>query len=345
MKQLSTNKRSQLKQQGLSLIELLIALTLGIFLVFGVIEVYVSSKQTYRSQDALSRLQENARFALDTLVSDTRRAGYAGCSLIDSVNITVANGSPTIAPYSAALSFYGYQNTGNKVWDPALPTELTIPLGGLILADDTDILTVQSAGACSTALTANMANTGDDITIDAGSCSFSADDVIMVSDCNNVDLVRINAPITGTTDISLPPTQGLSKAYTTNNFAEVLSVKSATYFIANDNGIPSLYVLDNNQNAPTATNPLALIEGVENMQIQYGIDDTDDGVPNQYKDAPTGTEWDNVVSARISLLMRTIEFNNGEAFTFDIGGTNEIYPAGPIRKLFETTVQLRNRNL
>lgn len=340
MKQLSTNKHSQLKQQGLSLIELLIALTLGIFLVFGVIEVYVSSKQTYRSQDSLSRLQENARFALDTLVSDVRRSGYAGCSLISDSNldITVA---PDITPYSAETSFYGYQNMGAKTWDPILPTELTNAFNGLILTDDTDIFTVQSAGACATALTTSMVNATDDIIIDTSSCSFSPNDVIMISDCDSADIARTN----GTTATTLLLAQNLSKAYTTTNYAEVLTVKSATYFIADDNGIPSLYVLDNNQSAPTTTNPLALIEGVENMQIQYGIDNTDDGVPNEYKNAPTGTEWNNVVSTRISLLMRTIENADGEAATFNIGGTNVTYPTGPIRKLFETTVQLRNRNL
>ena len=338
MRQSPNNKRLHLKQQGLSLIELMIALTLGIFLVFGVIEVFVSSKQTYRSQDAISRLQENARFALDTLVSDARRAGYVGCSLIDSADINIASSSPTISSYSAAESFYGYQNTGTGTWDPTLPTELTTALGGLTPADDTDILTVQIAGACSTPLTTSMTNANDsEIVIDTSSCSFSPNDVVMVSDCDSVDIVRTN----GTTDTLLLLTQGLSKAYTTINYAEVLSVKSATYFIADDNGIPSLYVLDNNQDS----SPLALIEGVENMQIQYGIDDTADGVPNQYKNAPTGTEWDNVVSARISLLMRTIESNNGEAFDFNIGGTDITYAAGPTRKLFETTVQLRNRNL
>lgn len=340
MKQPLNNKHLYLQQQGLSLIELMIALTLGIFLVFGVIEVYVNSKQTYRSQDALSRLQENARFALDTLVTDVRRAGYAGCSLISDPDLDITV-DPNIASYSAAESFYGYQNTGDKTWDPAFPTELTNALRGLTLADDADILTVQSAGACATALTTSMGTANDNIIIDTSSCSFSPNDVVMVSDCDSADIVRTN----GTTDIELLLSQGLSKAYTTTNYAEVLTFKSATYFIADDNGIPSLYVLDNNQSAPTATNPLALIEGVENMQIQYGIDDTDDGVPNQYKDTPTGTEWDNVVSARISLLMRTIESNNGETFVFDIGGTNVTYAAGPIRKLFETTVQLRNRNL
>ena len=342
MKQPLTNKHLylNLKQQGLSLVELMIALTLGIFLVFGVIEVYVSSKQTYRSQDSLSRLQENARFALDTLVSDVRRAGYAGCSLISDPNLAISI-APNITSYSAANSFYGYQNTAGKTWDPALPTALTNALNGLTLADDTDIFTVQSAGACSTELTTSMTNASSDILIDTNSCSFSPNDVVMVSDCENVDIVRTN----GTNSTSLLLASSLSKAYTTTNFAEVLSVKSATYFIADDNGIPSLYVLDNNQSAPTATNPLPLIEGIENMQIQYGIDNTDDGVPNEYKNAPTGTEWDNVVSARISLLMRTIENADGEAATFNIGGTDVTYPAGPIRKLFETTVQLRNRNL
>ncbi|MGZ8239917.1 MAG: PilW family protein [Methylobacter sp.] len=66
-------------QKGLTLIELMIAMLLGIFLIGGVLQIFLSSKQTYRMQENLSRLQENGRFTLDFLARDIRMTGYWGC--------------------------------------------------------------------------------------------------------------------------------------------------------------------------------------------------------------------------------------------------------------------------
>lgn len=65
------------KQKGLSLIELMIALVLGLFLVAGVIQIFLGTSQTYRLTGDIARVQENARFALDILARDIRMAGYS----------------------------------------------------------------------------------------------------------------------------------------------------------------------------------------------------------------------------------------------------------------------------
>lgn len=63
--------------RGFTLIELMIALVLGLFLVAGVLYVFLSNTQTYRTNEALSRVQENGRFAIEFLTSDLRHAGYS----------------------------------------------------------------------------------------------------------------------------------------------------------------------------------------------------------------------------------------------------------------------------
>lgn len=63
-------------QRGLSLVELLVALVISLFLIAGVIQLFIGSKQTYRFHDALSRVQENGRFALEAMARDIRMAGY-----------------------------------------------------------------------------------------------------------------------------------------------------------------------------------------------------------------------------------------------------------------------------
>ena len=74
-------------QRGLSLVELMVAVTLSMVLMLGIFQIFSSSKQTSRAQDALARVQENARFALDLLTHDIRMAGQLGCNN----SITVSN--------------------------------------------------------------------------------------------------------------------------------------------------------------------------------------------------------------------------------------------------------------
>jgi type IV pilus assembly protein PilW len=71
------------RQRGLSLIEILVSLMISLFLIAGVIQLFISSKQTYRSYDALSRLQENGRFALEAMSRDVRMAGFTGCPRVN----------------------------------------------------------------------------------------------------------------------------------------------------------------------------------------------------------------------------------------------------------------------
>ncbi len=71
--------KSKTHQTGLTLIEIMIALLIGAFLLGGVMQIFINSRQTYRMQENLSRLQENGRFAMEFLAKDIRMAGYWGC--------------------------------------------------------------------------------------------------------------------------------------------------------------------------------------------------------------------------------------------------------------------------
>ncbi|MCX7107342.1 MAG: PilW family protein [Methylococcales bacterium] len=89
-------------QTGLSLIEIMIALLIGVFLLGGILQIFIGSKQTYKMQENLSRLQENGRFALDFLGKDLRSAGYRECltyivpTSITGTNDTGLNTSDTV---------------------------------------------------------------------------------------------------------------------------------------------------------------------------------------------------------------------------------------------------------
>jgi prepilin-type N-terminal cleavage/methylation domain-containing protein len=98
-----------MKNEGFSLVELMIALALGIFLLGGVSLMYLSARTTANDSEALSRLQENVRFASDYLIRDVRNAGFddvaelvvAGASQINDRFVAVnQNGSELSIRYA-----------------------------------------------------------------------------------------------------------------------------------------------------------------------------------------------------------------------------------------------------
>ncbi len=127
-------------------------------------------------------------------------------------------------------------------------------------------------------------------------------------------------------------------------------MESSAYYIGKDttnNNIPTLYRRRLVSGTTMVSEPLA--EGVENMQILYG-EDTDspaDGSANRYLPAGTGgLNMNNVVSVRVSLLLRSTEDNittQKQPYTFN-GAT--ITPADRrLRRVFTTTIRIRNRGL
>lgn len=76
MKREMPKATSMLRQAGLSLVELMIAIALGITLTAGVIQVFFSSTQTFSLGDDLGQIQQNGRMALDLMTRNIRMAGY-----------------------------------------------------------------------------------------------------------------------------------------------------------------------------------------------------------------------------------------------------------------------------
>ncbi len=91
-------------QHGLTLVELLVAMTVGLLLTAGVLTVFVNSSQTYRVQDNLSHLQENGRFALILLGNALRMAGYK----TDPINET---GAFPKVQFPTATTIFGTETT------------------------------------------------------------------------------------------------------------------------------------------------------------------------------------------------------------------------------------------
>ncbi len=91
--------------RGFSLVELLVAITLGAIILAGAVTLFVNNRDTYKTTNELSRLQETARYALGMMVKDIRMAGYFGCA--DRLDTVVDNNGAA----------------AGVLWNPANPIE------------------------------------------------------------------------------------------------------------------------------------------------------------------------------------------------------------------------------
>jgi len=108
----------QAKQQGLSMIELMVALLLSTLLLLGVLQLYSNSSHSNTVSSALARVQDSGRVVLDMMATDARRAGYQGCVMPSNV-VTLSNGTKfprdavtTVANNNTRVTF-NYAITGN----------------------------------------------------------------------------------------------------------------------------------------------------------------------------------------------------------------------------------------
>ncbi|WP_446811837.1 PilW family protein [Methylomonas sp. 2BW1-5-20] len=336
-------------QSGMTLIEIMVALLLGAFLLGGLINIFINAKQTYRMEEDLSRLQESSRFALEVLGKDLRLSGFQGCSSVTSITPVSTITSPTVSAPTTATVLVGYDGSqaspATSTWTPALPATLS-GLSSPTITYGTDVISVMYGESCGGYLTADMASSTADVTIPAtNSCGISSGDAVMISDCAKADMFRAAANTTSTLikhTPALPATCTTPPCYTAK--AEVFAYRSYSYFIrTGTSGEPSLWRYDNTIST-SSTNPLELIEGIENMQILYGEDTDADGVANRYFIAPNVTNMANVVSIRVSLLARTGNNVASQALTYDYNGTTGIIPTdNRIRRVFEATIAVRNR--
>jgi type IV pilus assembly protein PilW len=347
---------------GMTLVEILIALVLGVLMAAGMQQVYISNKQSYRLAEQQSRLQENARYALEVLSKGIRLGGYEGCPSITSENPTNTSVNPDATIASATMialnqttnQGIGGNEGGTSSWTPALAASLPNapnPLAG------TDVVTVLYGESCGGYLTANMATTTAAITIGANTCGISdAANTLLISDCSSADIFDATPPISVTAaGGSVTPTAALSQAYGTD--AELYAYRAYSYFIGTGaSGLPSLFRLDNTQNTS-----VEIVEGIQDLQVWYGIDTdkaacaaaaADDYTANQYLNASLVANWCQLVSVRICILVSTTEtageqlLTNADRQTYtDCNGTTIAAANNDnrLRRTFTTTIAVRNR--
>jgi type IV pilus assembly protein PilW len=335
-------------QKGLSLIELMISITLGLMLMLGVLNVFLGSKGAFVSQQAISRIQESGRFAIDYMNKEIRMAGFVGCaSKVDASQITnhlVLDADNFRWNYNTIIK--GYTDT-----DAA-------DIGLSDLVSGTDVLEVVSASGSQALVTAATTATSIPVAVaeEASGCGATArygglcvNDILVVSNCQRAEIFK--AGVLSTTAVEVAGTGTAAgdnetdlTGATFNEGAEVIKMRKLLFYIENNTaGVPSLWVWENG----TSTE---LVEGVEDMAIQYGIDADNNDVPDEYKEAgevADDLEWSNVKSVHLELLVRTPEdrvLTEAQVYSFPLDAASKTTAAdGAMRQVFVTTVAVRSR--
>jgi len=305
-------------QGGLTLIEIMVALVVSLILIAGVIQIFVGTKQTYRFQDSLARVQENGRFALETINRDSRLAGYAGCTSLISVmpNILV----PPPVEYSRDNYVVGLTAAAGN------------PFGARV---GTDVVTLRMLAPDIVRLSQDMTGAGDVVTIADNITDLAVGEVLGIADCNDMDIFSATG-VAGGGPVTITPNAFLTKAYLEGTI--LTRFREVSYFVAPGAGAGfALWRRDRNGDTE-------LVEGVEDMWIRYGVDTNNDGTPNVYLEAAAVANWGRVRSLRISLLLVSNEDNvTGGPQPVDFRGAAFVPADNRYRQVLTTTIGLRNR--
>jgi type IV pilus assembly protein PilW len=329
------NRRTQ---SGISLVEVLVSLVISLFLLGGVVQVFLANKATHKFSNALSQVQENGRFAMDAISRDLRSAGDWGCINFNPLNASTINNTTITNIDNNLVGEEGYLASVHDFIanGPILGTN---DVGGL---NDSDTITMSGSKPGQVNVSAPFsATTMAYITTNSVSL-FVDGDIALITRCGSNDLlIPQEADIFRVTGVDTPTnrlnhTVTLSQQY--ENDSTVMALQTVAYSIgAGASGEPALFRALFNHNQE-------FIEGIEDMQILYGIDTTSDAFANQYVTADNVADFRSVVSIRVMLLVRSFDnFVIDQAQTYTFNGNTITASDRRIRRVFTNTIALRNR--
>ena len=330
----------------------MVAITLGLMILAGLTTLFVNNVRTQNEIEAANRKIENGRYAMQLMSEDLRHAGFYGefnplvlaspASLPDPCLTTV-----TDLKNALRLHVQGYDNESVI---PALSCLTDVRAG-------TDILVVRHTSTCAA---------------DSANCEATAAGIpyFQASLCN--DPTQLGSP--DTRDFYALDSDGTKLNRTRRDCSTPAAkrrYRTHIYFIANNNvgtdGIPTLKRAELGSNgASTVFTIVPLVDGIENMQVEYGIYDTALDAPKDYTsdvsryavDVKTCATpecvvqtWENVVSVKLHLLARNLAPTPGHSDdkSYQLGanynGTANALdePADAYkRQVFQSTIVLTN---
>jgi len=356
------------KLGGLGLIEVMIAMVIGLVLLAGIYRVYLTSARTSVTTESLAARQEAIRYISERIGQDVRMAGYRGClsdagEIRNTLNPNPASAGSGRTEFTHSDFRYRYDryaegfDATSSGWSPALPSSLTNVVAG------TDVLTVRASLAADVFVIQDTATTSSDLRINPLSpAPLAAGNIVMVSDCSGAAIFQTSGYTVASSNNSLGVpvsygnvihsavsspapgnwTQDLGRKFSAG--AQLIRIGTVSYLIRNSarGSGPALWRVVDDQAQEVA-------EGVENLQVLYGDDSDGDRVPDVYRPASAFTSsdaWRRVVSVRVALLVAgsNRRAGNNDPHVFDLLGVSVgPFTDGRLRRVVTLTLALRNR--
>lgn len=328
---------------GFTLIELMVALVLGLIVIAGVVSVFLANQQVYRTNQAIGDVQDGSRISFEMMARDIRGAGLSGCSNNGRV-ANVLNNSPTgggtpawWADWSNAV--HGY-TAGTVATDPAL----TVGTAAGNQVANTDSL--ELIGAAESGLSvASDSEPAANFKLNETTSTLQSGDIVIVCDPNHAVIVQIsnynnnNVTFVHNSGNTISPGNcskglGYPTVCTTNGNSyqfgpnsQIAKLAAVDWYIGhNPVGGFSLYREDVETYAgiPTAA-AQEMVRGVTGMKIAYH----QSGNTN-FVTATSVTNWALVDAVQVTLTLQS---------TDQRAGTD----VKPITRSFTATTTVRNR--
>ncbi|GAB3454554.1 PilW family protein [Massilia terrae] len=295
------------RARGFTLPELLVAIAIGLLILVGMTTLFVRNSRAQAEVEKANRQVENGRFGIDLLTTDLRNAGFYG--EFDPTGMATPTSVPdpcgnSLAVLAAALPLHvqGYNNDA-----AAIPICVQDRRAG------TDVLVVRHTRPC----IAGASDCQEDV----------SGPLFQASLCNN-DSELDNASITEYFRLDTSTTNLNRHKRDCTTVADTRRYETHIYFVANnDNGSDGIPTLKRAELRIASDGTLGFVivplaEGIENMQLEYGVDTDGDGKPDLFTPTPdsangctdaacAAANWRSVMSVRINLLARNTEATPG----------------------------------
>ena len=323
---------------GLTLVELMVSLLLGSVLSLAISKVYLEGIRNFVVQEEMARIQDNGRLSLSLLNRELQIAGFYGGTPSEALPSTAVSTDcigfgnwalDIIVPIDVISDFKGAgpgsMRTANGVDFTCLPGEEIAP--------GTDVLSIK--------------RTAGNYTVKQG--AYQGDSIAKTNQWymrledfgNNRGWFYHRSGGFPSEDISPDGNVDYWEYY-----ARIFYIRKYSEVVTD--GIPTLCVesLGGGSTLGTMASQ-CLVEGVEELQIEFGIDDDFDTTPNWFTGTPTGGEMANAVVARIYLLMRSVAEvpQYKRARSYQLGSKKVEREDGYVRRVMSSTVQMPNLSL
>lgn len=339
--------RKQMKtmrhESGLTLVELMIAVTLSLFLLGGLTAIFVNNSRSGSEIERANQQIENGRYAIQLLSDDLHNAGYLAEFDPRALSTPVAKPDPCLWDLdslrsSLPLAIQAYDDGENA---PSCLSDVRA---------NTDILVVRRASTC------EIGEVDCDALVN-GAPYFQASGCTDATELSSSIVTNYYALDTNASALS----RRKKDCATT---APLHQYRTHIYFVANNDksgdGIPTL---KRAELGATGFTIVPLVEGVESLQIEYGIDEVSavTGSPAFFTADPDTYSacagvacmnyWRNTVVAKINLLARNKEKSSGyvdnKVYSLGLKADGSANTIGPLndsykRHLYQSAVRLNN---